>query len=245
MARNPGGTITSHPLDYDYMHYPPMESRFSPSMEELSRSMSQSLPPGMGQYRPRYPPQLHPQADHSPAYYDAQPRYPAPAPRMNFPRPAPDYANYPNPQMYPPMRSQSPVLYHLDPGAMPYIPAKYIPPAPGGLRGEAPKTRGMSETNLRGAPIGLAKGYTNPPMNPIVLPSAARDYVPKSRSPVPTFYLGANKRTMPTDGIAEEERKNFGMEKLIDNLKARKGFVGLLERGVDITKLGVDLTSDE
>lgn len=255
MARNPNGNTDLHLLDYDYMHYP-VESRFSPSidMQELGRSMSQPLsqplPPGMNQYRPRYLPQMHPQPEHSPAYYEAQPRYPAPAPRMNYPRPNPDYgsnynANYGNPQMYPPMRSQSPVLYHLDPSAMPYIPSKYIPPAPGSLRGEVPKPRTMAEANLRGPPVGLNKGFSNPGMNPVSMSSGFRDFVPKSRSPVPTFHLGPNKRSMPTDGITEEDRKTYGMEKMVDNVRAEKGFIGQLERGIDVTSLGLNLKSEE
>jgi len=235
-------------IDYDYVHYHPMETRFSPNMDiqEMSRSMSQPLPPGMGQYRPRY----HPQPEHSPAYYEAQPRYTAPAPRMNYPRPNPDYGsnyngNYSNPQMYLPMRSQSPVLYHLDPGAMPYIPAKYIPPVSASLRTEAPKPKAVPDLNLRGPPAGLTKAYVTPSMNPVSVPTGYRDFVPKSRSPVPPFYIGANKRSISVDGVSEEDRKSFGMEKLIDTVKAEKGFVGLLERGINVTSIGINLKSDE
>lgn len=227
------------------MRYPP-----NMDMQELGRSMSQPLQPGMNQYRPRYPPAMHPQPEHSPVYYEGQPRYPAAGPRMSYGRPTPEYGtnysgNYQNPQMFPPMRPQSPVLHHLDPGAMPYIPAKYIPPVSGAFRGEAARPRSVVDPNLRGLPIGLSKSYVNPPMTSVPIPPGYRDSVPRSKSPVPPFYLGTNKRPMSTDGISEEERKNFGIEKFLDNLKSKKGLIGMMERGIDPTTLGLKLDSSE
>ena len=105
-------------------------------MAEYARAMRQPTPPGMN-FRPRYMPTMHNAPEH-PGYYE-EPRYPPP--RMAYPRPTPEYppgynGGYQNPS-YPPIRSpQSPALYQLDPGAMPYIPARYVPPPPGQLRGD-------------------------------------------------------------------------------------------------------------
>ena len=172
MARNPTGKNYLINLDYDYVRYPPVESRFSPNidMQELNRSMSQPLPPGMNQYRPRYPQPMRPTPERPAMYFEGQVRYPTPGPRANY-RPGPEFVpnynpNFQNPQMYPPMRPQSPVLYHLDPGAMPYIPAKYIPPSTGTVRNEVPRPRAMVDPNMRPMPMGIPKSYSNPPINP-------------------------------------------------------------------------------
>ena len=113
-------------------------------MQDYARAMRQPMPPGMAQYRPRYMPPMPPM--HNPAeppgYYE-EPRYPMPS-RMAYPRPVPEYGpgyngGYPN-QAYPSVRPPpSPVLYQLDPGAMPYIPARYVPPPPGNLRPDPKK----------------------------------------------------------------------------------------------------------
>jgi hypothetical protein len=128
---------------------------------------------------------------------------------------------------------------------MPYIPAKYIPPASGAIRSEPSKPKGVQDPSMKGPPVGLTKAYANPSTNPVSVPTGYRDFVPKSRSPAPSFYIGANKRAISADGISEEDRKSFGMEKLVDIVKVEKGFIGLLERGINVTSIGINLKSDE
>ena len=241
------GSQFTKALDYDYPRYPPPESRFSPPMEmpELGRSISQPLPPGMAQYRTRYMPPMHNPSEHPPVYYEGPPRYMGPPPpRMGYARPVPEYGPgyngaYQNPPSFPPMRPQSPVLYHLDPGAMPYIPARYVPPPPGNLRAEPAKPRPVT---VSGPPAGMMPPQTNPPSAPLPAPGFAP---PRARSPMPPFYLGTNKKQVSTDGISDEERKAFGIEKFLAELRMRKGPIGTIEQGADVTMLGLKLNSPE
>ncbi len=63
---------------------------------------------------------------------------------------------------------------------------------------------------------------------------------------VPQFYLGGNKKAVSSDGISEEERKAFGVERFVAGMKMpKKGAVGLIERGTDVTVLGLKLSSPE
>lgn len=67
-----------------------------------------------------------------------------------------------------------------------------------------------------------------------------------ARGPTPQFYLGGNKKAVPSDGISDEERKAFGIERFVAALRMpKRGALGLIERGADLAVLGLKLDSDE
>ena len=59
------------------------------------------------------------------------------------------------------------------------------------------------------------------------------------------FYLGGNKKMTPSDGISDEERKIFGIEKYLYTQKRNKQdpTLGKTEQGIDLISLGLKLNS--
>jgi len=226
-------------------------------MQEFSRAMGQAPPPGIAQYRARYMPPMHNMPEHNappPGYFEAPPRYPNAPPRMAYARPIPEYSQnfnpgYQNPGMYPSMRPQSPVLYHLDPGAMPYIPARYVPPPPGSLRPEQSRPRPGPPPGVGPNMASLQRPMSGPSPGPNPNLGLPTDFVPPpmgmQKGAMPQFYLGGNKKPASSDGISEEERKAFGIDKFLMNLRTRKGPLIAIEQGVDLTTLGLKLNSPE
>jgi hypothetical protein len=112
--------------------------------------------------------------------------------------------------------AQQPPSYQLHPGAAPYIPARYVPPPPGRLRAE-PQIQ-----------------------NPVQAPPM------KKAAPVAPFYLGPNKKAVSVDGITDEERKAYGMEKYVNMINLRKKEqVNVAEQGIDLVAIGLKLNSPE
>ena len=63
---------------------------------------------------------------------------------------------------------------------------------------------------------------------------------------MPQFYLGANKKSVPSDGISEDERKMFGIERFVNSLRQmKKGPNSMIEHGIDVTTLGLNFGSPE
>ena len=57
------------------------------------------------------------------------------------------------------------------------------------------------------------------------------------------FYLGGNKKSAVPDGISEEERKQYGMERFVALAKQKADGRNAPEQGVDLKTLGLQFTS--
>jgi hypothetical protein len=66
---------------------------------------------------------------------------------------------------------------------------------------------------------------------------------PASTPPPTMFYIGGNKKPAVPDGISEEERKLYGMEKFLMLLKQKSDGRNVPELGVDLNTLGLQFTS--
>lgn len=174
---------------------------------------------GMPPYRQRF---MMPQ-DQVGFYEDPQYQ----PPHVAYTRPMNEYMpnynnNFQNVPYSVPQTSQTASI-QLHPGAAPYIPAKFVPPPPGRLRPD----------NVMQYPPNI------PPNQPMAQPKKAIS------SPSP-FYLGNNKKQVSVDGIAEEDRKAYGMEKYVNMINMRKkDQMNIVEQGIDLSTIGLRLNSNE
>jgi hypothetical protein len=190
-------------------------------MQDYSKLQRQpQVPARIPPFRPNYMAQPRPMHEQT-GYYEVPPNA---APRAAYPRQMSEYMPNYNPGYqnvpYQMPATQQPGSYQLHPGAAPYIPARYVPPPPGRLRADP-----NPGANLGNNPANLTM---------------------KKATSVPPFYLGNNKKAVSADGIAEEERKAYGMEKFIGLInKRKKEQANIAEQGIDLTTVGLKLNSAE
>ena len=66
---------------------------------------------------------------------------------------------------------------------------------------------------------------------------------PTTTPPPNMFYIGGNKKPALPDGISEEERKLYGMERFVSLAKQKAEGRNVPELGVDLKTLGLQFNS--